>query len=127
MMAEACHHAFDPSDIDCSNLHTSGTIHDDQASTKMHFQATICAFLLCGSALLQPWVEGFATPSHPSTASSSALTATATSGRRAFLDVSLTTAASILLISQPALADGESVDDLSMPTEDEVKKAEVSF
>jgi hypothetical protein len=46
-------------------------------------------------------------------------------GRRSFLDASFVAMASTLILSQPALAEGDSVDDLSMPTEEEVKKAEV--
>jgi hypothetical protein len=88
----------------------------------MHIQTTICALFLCG--VQQPLfaVKGFVAPSQRTKSS----WLCATSDRREFLDASLMAATSMLLISQPAFADGDSVDDLSMPTEDEVKKAEVS-
>jgi hypothetical protein len=48
----------------------------------------------------------------------------ATSGRRAFLDLSVMTAASAMLVSWPVWAEDDgSVGDLSMPTEEEQKQA----
>lgn len=72
-------------------------------------------------AFLQHQVDGFSVASK-SSASSDHIT---TTDRRAFLGSSMTTVASVLLLTQPVLAD-DSVNDLSMPTEDEIKKDEVS-
>ncbi|KAG7351736.1 hypothetical protein IV203_007784 [Nitzschia inconspicua] len=87
----------------------------------MHFHATVCALFLCGYALLDATVHGFIA-SYNKRSRPSALEASC--DRRSFWDATLTTAAAVLLISQPAFADGDSVDDLSMPSEDEIKKAE---
>jgi hypothetical protein len=89
----------------------------------MHIQTTICAFLICGVELPMFAVWGLVGQSQPTRSS----WLFATMDRRDFLDDSLKTSASMLLISQPAFADGDSVDDLSMPTEDELKKTEVSI
>mmetsp|Transcript_26168 Transcript_26168/g.46424 ORF Transcript_26168/g.46424 Transcript_26168/m.46424 type:complete len:152 (-) Transcript_26168:126-581(-) len=85
-------------------------------------------FLFTVALLQQQQVSGFAlstaaTPTTPATTTTTTtLFATHVSDRRAFLDMA-SLAAGSLLISQPVFAD-DSVDDLSMPSEDEIKKAE---
>lgn len=78
--------------------------------------------------LFRQSAEGFSAASLKARQQCSTSSLEATSGRRAFLDASLKTAASAVLVSPVVTwADETSVDDLAMPSEDEVKKAEVSL
>jgi hypothetical protein len=116
------HHDHD-SFISSSAFKFAQLLYDDENTSDMHIQKAVCALFLYGIELPMFAVHGFVGPS-PSTKS---LSLQATSARREFLDASITTAAaSLMLISRPAIAVGDDVDDLSMPTEDELKKSEVS-
>ena len=79
--------------------------------------AFVFVFLLAQDA------DGFSASRMTAQRKETALEADA-SGRRAFLDASFVTAASSILATSPAWAEDDgSVGDLSMPSEDEQKKA----
>ena len=88
----------------------------------MKFSLSIFALsLLTQSAAFAP-----STFTQPSFVSQSALYATE-NARREFIATAFTAAMSTIVVSAPAFADEEIVDDLAMPTEEEIKKKAVSF